>query len=285
MKHHYLLIALTLCPFLYACASQTPSPSDRIAHAKKLAQQSNWKQHIIKTGTFNLTSFIPQQITPTKILTIYIEGDGKNWISKSRISKDPTPVNPLALKLALIQHKQAVYLARPCQFMAGSPDPSCQRSIWTNARFSSEVITATNEAIDELKLKFKSRDIQLVGFSGGGAVAALAAAKRSDVSKLVTVAGNLNHAAWTKSHRVSPLKNSLNPIDFWKNLSHVKQLHFIGEKDKVIKAHIAQSFVVPFPEEEKPTIRTIAGFSHICCWEDQWASLLIEAGLSAHSNH
>jgi hypothetical protein len=44
-------------------------------------------------------------------------------------------------------------------------------------------------------------------------VASLVAARRHDVVRLVTVAGNLDHLAWTTLHGVSPLTGSLNPAD------------------------------------------------------------------------
>jgi hypothetical protein len=66
------------------------------------------------------------------------------------------------------------------------------------------VISASNQAVDALKQRYGAQEIVLVGYSGGGAVAALVAARRTDVVRLVTVAGNLDHLAWTHLHSVPP---------------------------------------------------------------------------------
>ncbi len=65
-----------------------------------------------------------------------------------------------------------------------------------------------NVAIDKLKQKYNSEKLQLIGYSGGGAVVTLVASQRSDVISLVTIAGNLDHQTWTKHHKVSPLTGS-----------------------------------------------------------------------------
>jgi hypothetical protein len=44
-------------------------------------------------------------------------------------------------------------------------------------------------------------------------VAALVAARRTDVDRLVTVAGNLDPTAWAVYQHIQPLTGSLNPAD------------------------------------------------------------------------
>jgi hypothetical protein len=50
------------------------------------------------------------------MLTVYIEGDGFAWLSRSQASYDPSPLNPVGLELAL-RHPlgESAYLARTCQ--------------------------------------------------------------------------------------------------------------------------------------------------------------------------
>ena len=174
--------------------------------------QSFSKQHFLK-GTIDSHYRLPvapnlleynfdaDQPIPTKdkpVLTVYIEGDGLAWRTRSIPSTNPTPIDPVGLKLALAHPLgNAAYLARPCQYVGGHTARGCDQSYWTNKRFAREVIESSNEALTTLKLEFGARHLQLVGYSGGGAVAALLAAKRDDVIRLVTVAGNLEHLAWT----------------------------------------------------------------------------------------
>ncbi len=77
------------------------------------------KKISIPTENFILTGFVSENQALSRVLTIYIEGDGLAWISRSIISPDPIPINPIGLKLALqhTQHKVVAYLARPCQYV------------------------------------------------------------------------------------------------------------------------------------------------------------------------
>lgn len=99
------------------------------------------------------------------------------WISSDMPSTDPTPTDPLALKLALAHPEgQAVYLARPCQFTGTD---RCARKYWTDTRFSVEVVRAMNLAIDQLKARFSAQEIELVGYSGGGRDCRLAGSEKN----------------------------------------------------------------------------------------------------------
>jgi len=72
------------------------------------------------------------------------------------------------------------------------------------------LVTAMNLAVSQLKSTFgTTTQIQLIGYSGGGATAALIAARRDDISRLITVAGNLDHDKWTQLHTITPLTHSL----------------------------------------------------------------------------
>lgn len=215
---------------------------------------------------------MPSQISPTDTLSIYIEGDGLAWRSRRTISDNPTPVNPVVLQLAVKDPQTSVYLARPCQYVSNNDD--CKPSIWTSARFSSDVITATNEAIELLKKQFLAKHVRLIGYSGGGGVAALAAARRDDVKQLVTVAGNLDHAAWTRHHKVSPLSQSLNPADAWQQLKDIPQVHFIGEHDRIIGLFVAESYANRFPPTQRPAIKIVKDTDHHCCWPEMWPALV-----------
>jgi hypothetical protein len=47
-------------------------------------------------------------------LSIYLEGDGLAWVSRTEPSRDPTPDNPIALRLAAIDSApNVIWIARP----------------------------------------------------------------------------------------------------------------------------------------------------------------------------
>jgi pimeloyl-ACP methyl ester carboxylesterase len=255
---------------LSACIT-APSLETRVGQALALAEKYDWKRLELDSTPYSLQAFVPQQGFSTDTLTIYIEGDGLAWISRRRVSKNPTPSNPIAFELALLDPNPSVYLARPCQYVLHT---DCDQDLWTSARFADAVIDSSNNAIDQLKRRFAASKLRLVGYSGGAAIAALVASRRNDVMQLVTVAGNLDHQAWTERHRITPLYQSLNPADYWHSLTAIPQLHFIGEKDRNIGPFVSEAYLNRFPPDQKPAVHIVRDADHYCCWAQNWPALL-----------
>jgi pimeloyl-ACP methyl ester carboxylesterase len=271
LKHAVILASLGLV--LAGCVG-APSPSTRVLYSQTLAAQNGWNERIIPAKGFELSAFHPGNFRAGGNLTIYIEGDGFAWATGSQPSPDPTPINPMGLRLALAHPAgNAAYLARPCQYTMPRGE-TCSQHYWTNARFAPEVLDAMNIAISTIKDRFGARELVLVGYSGGAAIAALVAARRDDVVELVTVAGNLDHAAWTTHHRLSPLSGSLNAADVARNIARIPQTHFIGEQDRVIPPELAQKWPEAFSGSRHENIHIIPSFDHSCCWERDWPTLL-----------
>jgi len=240
----------------------------------EIASARNWQKLRLPSGNFVLTAYAPALPVRSAILTIYIEGDGLAWLSRSRPSDDPTPNNPLGLELALRHPNGAVaYLSRPCQNVGTSDWAACNESYWTGRRFAPDVVDASDKAINQLKQRSGAEQLVLVGYSGGGAIAALVAANRQDVIRLITVAGNMDTAAWTTDHHIDPLTGSLNPADSWEKLERIPQLHFVGSKDQVVSASTLGAFRERFPPGQRPPMRVIENFDHVCCWVEQWPDL------------
>ena len=215
---------------------------------------------------------------------VYIEGDGFAWRRNSVLSSDPTPKNPVALKLAARDPRAAVlYIARPCQFLDPQNLKTCPPGYWSSHRYGEEVIASINEAIDQFAKRTGASEIDLVGYSGGGSIAALLAARRSDVTSLVTVVANLDHEAWTRIHDVSPLSGSLNATDIAESIQHIPQYHFVGTKDKIVPLSVTESFLDRITNSSHVGIERIPGFDHECCWVDSWPALLCEAGVLDHA--
>lgn len=130
-----------------------------------------------------------------------------------------------------------IYLARPCQYIKSS---FCSTKYWTTARFAPEVIKAEYQTIQKIT---GNRPVILIGFSGGAQIAELLAATTNlNIKKIITIAGNLDHAAWTAHHRLPPLSDSLNAADYKSRLANIPQIHYIGIKDKIIPPELSHSF-------------------------------------------
>ena len=92
---------ISISGLLLLCGCTINSLTDRYAQANFIAAQAGMEKHFIQTQTFDLAAWIKPTAKPD-LLTVYIEGDGLAWISRTRLSADPTPKNPLAMKLATI---------------------------------------------------------------------------------------------------------------------------------------------------------------------------------------
>jgi pimeloyl-ACP methyl ester carboxylesterase len=255
------------------------SPAERKAHADALATAAGWQPAYVAAGDFVLAAYEPSSAGAVDTLTVYIEGDGLAWLAPDRASPDPSPRDPVGLRLAL-RHPDsaAAWLGRPCQFVRSVDRSHCEVAYWTGRRFSEEVVAASAAAVSELMRRRHARHVVLVGYSGGGAIAALVAARRDDVQRLVTVAGNLDHREWTRLHRVDPLQGSLDAADFAPQLAALPQVHWVGGRDTVVERAVAEAFAARFPEGHRPSIREIADADHAHGWVERWPGLLIESG-------
>ncbi|WP_285907438.1 hypothetical protein [Pseudodesulfovibrio pelocollis] len=205
---------------------------------------------------------------------IYIEGDGVAYASRHRPSLDPTPRTPTGLLLAREDNALAVaYLGRPCQYVTGE---ACLPVHWTTGRFSEAVLEAQKRLVDEAKGLAGAKRVVFFGYSGGGAVAALLAARRTDVDLLVTICGNLDHAAWTRLHGVTPLAESLNPISVADRLSNIRQVHYVGSADTVVPPSVVQSFVDQLRPDAPVSVVIVEGLGH---GGEDWAKTWRERSL------
>lgn len=173
-------------------------------------------------------------------LRIFIEGDGVAYITSTQPSGDPTPVDDMLIRLFMEEAGVAAYLARPCQYVS---QPGCGIRSWTSGRFSKDNVHLMSSAVDQLKTMAGAKRVELVGYSGGAAMALLLASMRDDVSQVQTIAGTLDTTAWVKAQRLAPLDGSLNPIAFADRLAGVPQRHYIGSADTVMPKSVSESFL------------------------------------------
>ncbi|WP_421507431.1 alpha/beta hydrolase [Erwinia rhapontici] len=270
MKLTSLCVGLLWCSLLTGCATD-----NRAATADAIARAAGLQQ-----GEINAVPFVLRwwgRISdPDQPVHLYIEGDGFAWVTPSQPSRDPTPFNPTALKLTAADPAVNVaYLARPCQYIPMTRNPACDQSWWTDRRFGPVVINAMNDAITQIARQAPGQPLVLVGYSGGGAVAALVAARRHDVQSLRTVAGNLDMDEVNRLHHASPMPQSLNAKDVAPTLAGLPQIHFSGSEDRVVPHSVAQGYA-DASHSSCVQIVEVPGLTHGGHWETHWAALLAQ---------
>ena len=271
-------LALTLLPL---CAAGCVGLFEgRLDQAQDIARDGGLSRQTVEAGGFRLLGFERPTSGPAGAadpLVVYIEGDGRAWILPWQPARDPTPTDPVALRLAARDPaRPLLYLARPCQYV---PSPGCDVALWTRDRLSPAVVAAYQQAIDAAKRRSGSTRVVLVGYSGGGALAALLAERRDDVARLVTVAADLDLGAWVRLHDVDPLSGSLDPADEAPRIATLPQVHFVGAADRVVPESIVAGFLARLPPGAPARLVTMPGFDHACCWARAWPELRVLAGL------
>ena len=256
---------------------QTLPPAGGYAELGSAIQSPEWHYHLLSANDFSVPALISTGDGP---LTVYIEGDGRAWLGRHRVAPDPTPDKPVALWLAQGDDGHRAWLARPCQYPAVSErQRQCQPRFWTSHRYGSEMLQTMDNAIEQLKALSGADRLELVGYSGGGALAILLAARRDDVTSVRTVAGNLDQQTFSRHHGVAPLRQSLNALEHAADTARIPQIHFSGNQDNVVPAAIIESFINALPEGHCARhIRVDA--DHLHGWREQWPSLLAKPPLS-----
>ena len=247
------------------------------AEADSLARPHGWAGSWLEAGRFSLLAYAPFVWRGTGDLTVYIEGDGRSWISRTELAADPTPRNGRVLKMAVRDPGDAAYLARPCHYLDAAGLAGCHRRYWSLARYGEDVVEAINVALDTLKQRAGARRLRLVGFSGGAQLAVLTAARRNDVAGIITIAGNLDHRRWTASQGVSALTGSLNAADVASVVRHIPQVHFLGELDTTVGRDVIESYLTRMSATSQSRVIEVPGYDHVCCWAENWPGLLAVA--------
>lgn len=254
--------------FCAACAA-LQSPAE---HTRSLARDAGFTPLTLDDA--RLTAFVRKREDNDRnaTVTVYIESDGAPWVFADEPPADPTPLKPFVMSMAIADAgNRTAYLSRPCQYLSAAALRDCDPQLWMQARFSNEAVGATNAAVDRIKNESRASRVNLVGYSGGGAMAALVAARRSDVTCLTTIAAPLDTDAWTDSLKVSRLDRSLNPADVAAVLRNLPQTHYRGLKDTLVRPATVERFIA----RAKPGANVVdkRDYDHQCCWSEQWREL------------
>ena len=257
----YLLFLLIL---LVNCSQS--SPDQRKQNIEQL-NSNKFSQNTYSTEFFNIYSL--EKIINANKLTIYIEGDGLSWVDRFTPSKDPTPANPFAFKMALIdKNENIIYLARPCQYEWSN---NCSKDIWTISQYSSSVLNSYKEIINYLSKSFN--EIHLVGYSGGAGITMyLGSIENKKIKSIRTIAGNINHNELSKILNISRLKKSINFYSIEKKIKQIPQVHYYGLKDKTVPNELQTSYKERNLDNKCIKIESVKKASHNEGWSNFWAN-------------
>lgn len=250
-------------------------PEMREDSAKRAAAPVFMLKRDIAANPFMLRSYerVYQKDAPA---TLYIEGDGLAYATPDSESLNPTPVDPVGLRLAARDGgKNVIWLGRPCQYNQGwqHDKKDCPSTYWTNKRFAPEVIDSYMMALDNIKRYNDVTGFNIVGYDGGAAIATILAGKRDDILSLRTVAGNLDHRTMSQLHNVTFLDGSLNPVDFAAQAAHLPQRHFIGKLDRVTPPAVYNSYLQNTGNASCMNVTLVDDADHERGWVEKWTVL------------
>jgi pimeloyl-ACP methyl ester carboxylesterase len=260
-------VSPALALLLTACATM---PGDR---HESVAERARLEARWLEVPPFRLRSWHRGAPAPGGDLHVYLGGDGTPWIGGRRVAADPTPRTPLTLELLARDPAPVRFLGRPC-YHGTAARPPCTGELWTGARYGEPVVAALAAALETIVASQRPGRLVLVGYSGGGTLAVLVAQRVPAVDVVVTVAGNLDPAAWTAHHGYLPLEGSLDPLAGPEPVA--RMVHLSGGRDRVVPVALAARYRERFPGQ--PFVE-LADFDHRCCWVDAWPELL-EAALA-----
>ena len=262
-----LLAVIWICA-LTGCASHADTQSSLDALAATHGLES-----ALAPGTrFQHVLYRQGDLATAPRIHLYLEGDGRPWDTRHRIASDPTPRDPLALRLMARDPMAALYLGWPC-YHQRPQSSGCTPWLWTHGRYSQEVVESMVAAVTHSLPHDERRRITLIGYSGGGVLAMLMAERLAGVDSLVTIAANLDIDAWSDHHGYSRLVGSLNPVEQRPLEASIRQLHLIGARDDRVPPETIRRFRSWNP---RVSYKVMPGFDHRCCWVEAWPSILTE---------
>ncbi|HET9492085.1 MAG TPA: alpha/beta hydrolase [Methylomirabilota bacterium] len=227
---------------------------------------SRMRAEIVPGAPFDHVVFWPPG-PASRTLHVYIDGDGTPWV-QGRPAHDPTPRNPLMLRLMNLDPNPRVYLGRPC-YHGLATRPPCSAAMWTRERYSERVVVSMAAALRQVIGKRGVTRVAWFGYSGGGTLVLLLAPRFAETAAVVTVAGNLDIDAWADLHGYSRLVGSLNPATHSWAFSQVYERHYVGGVDRIVPRTIVDRAGVR-PE----TVTVIPTYDHVCCWETIWPAVV-----------
>ena len=201
---------------------------------------------------------------PTGTLHVYVDGDGTPWLA-GRPTTDPTPRDALILRMMAADPGEALYLGRPCYDGTGG-DPGCAPRLWTRDRYGPEVVASMRAAIKGAAF---GRPVGWIGYSGGGTLSLLLAARVEETRFVLTIAADLDPPLWGRAIAHENLGDSLTLAEVPLRPA-IHQLHMLGAEDRVM----LPSIMLPAAARLGISLAVVPDFDHVCCWERLWPAPL-----------
>ena len=258
------LLMLLCAANMTGCAALSPSIS---RHAEALGFQ----RAILPGKPFKHVAFVNGLPCANGQWHVYLDGDGRAWLTPHRVARDPTPSKSFLLDLMQRDPAASIYLGRPC-YHGLNHSSSCNPWVWTQQRYSRIVVDSMVHALKS-SLPDKACRIVLIGYSGGGTLAMLMAAQLPQVRGVVTLAGNLDVTAWTRLHGFSPLTESLDPARQPALPEAVFQIHVTGTDDKQIPPELVAKAIKRYPHAKFLKVKNL---NHQGNWPTIWPEVLRE---------
>jgi len=253
-----LTLALSIIP---ACSLAT-GKTKPLANSRSIELGTNFHHVVLRK---------PGYKTGQSPLRVYIEGDGRPFISRTSIARDPTPKHAPVLALWELDFGDAIYIGRPC-YMGLAKLPECNVGVWTSGRYNGLIVESMQSVAERYS---GGRPIVLIGHSGGGTLAMLIADRMSKqstgIAAVVTLSGNLDVVGWTELHGYTALHQSDSPVDKLPLPDGIAQLHLVAGRDRKIPPYLTRKLANRLPAD---SICEVSAYDHNCCWSHRWTKFL-----------
>lgn len=259
-----IFILSGMITILCACAGQNAQPAAKCPGAK------GYTRRMMDGNGFKHVVFAPEAQARGKSLHVYIQGDGKPFISSRHPSPDPDGDICPVFKLMALDPAPKALMGRPC-YNGLAHSRNCGTYYWTLGRYSPQIVSSLVLCLKKIAIDY--REITLVGISGGGTLAVLVAEYVDKVNRIITMGANLDVNTWAHKHRYTPMTASMDPMRAKGPSPDVRQTHLAGGKDDNVPWTIIHSYCLRHQNAEMVMVPEA---SHTGPWEQAFVKALAD---------